>query len=230
MRRSSPGATSPMWRAAARDERRVAEFVVEVGAVELPRTDQVDEAFGKIEADANAGGGGAALVAERERRTHRHSRFQLAVGRNDERSEPLRQRRCTRCENFRKRAHEALGFRRPREAPLTRLFSRYLWTGRNVVRCSLSTKTESPPPSLVWDRRTPSKCSRARASSKREGRRVVHMEIGEPDFDTPEHIKKAAIEALYDNHTHYTPSPGMPVSARNDRRIRQPLPPHLARV
>ncbi|MBV8154765.1 MAG: pyridoxal phosphate-dependent aminotransferase [Candidatus Eremiobacteraeota bacterium] len=43
-----------------------------------------------------------------------------------------------------------------------------------------------------------------------EGRRVVHMEIGEPDFDTPEHIKKAAVEALYDNHTHYTPSSGIP--------------------
>jgi aspartate aminotransferase len=42
------------------------------------------------------------------------------------------------------------------------------------------------------------------------GRRVVHMEIGEPDFDTPEHIKKAAIDALYDNHTHYTPSSGLP--------------------
>ncbi len=42
------------------------------------------------------------------------------------------------------------------------------------------------------------------------GRRVVHMEIGEPDFDTPEHIKKAAVEALYDNHTHYTPSSGLP--------------------
>ncbi|HEY1977105.1 MAG TPA: pyridoxal phosphate-dependent aminotransferase [Candidatus Baltobacteraceae bacterium] len=43
-----------------------------------------------------------------------------------------------------------------------------------------------------------------------EGRRVVHMEIGEPDFDTPEHIKKAAVDALYDNHTHYTPSAGIP--------------------
>ncbi|MBV8433014.1 MAG: pyridoxal phosphate-dependent aminotransferase [Candidatus Eremiobacteraeota bacterium] len=43
-----------------------------------------------------------------------------------------------------------------------------------------------------------------------QGRRVVHMEIGEPDFDTPEHIKKAAVEALYDNHTHYTPSSGIP--------------------
>jgi aspartate aminotransferase len=42
-----------------------------------------------------------------------------------------------------------------------------------------------------------------------QGRRVVHMEIGEPDFDTPEHIKKAAVDALYDNHTHYTPSSGL---------------------
>src|SRR5579871_1885281 len=43
-----------------------------------------------------------------------------------------------------------------------------------------------------------------------QGRRVVHMEIGEPDFDTPDGIKKAAVEALYDNHTHYTPSGGLP--------------------
>jgi aspartate aminotransferase len=42
------------------------------------------------------------------------------------------------------------------------------------------------------------------------GRRVVHMEIGEPDFDTPDEIKKAAVNALYGNHTHYTPSAGLP--------------------
>jgi aspartate aminotransferase len=42
------------------------------------------------------------------------------------------------------------------------------------------------------------------------GRRVVHMEIGEPDFDTPDNVKKAAVDALYDNHTHYTPSGGLP--------------------
>ena len=36
------------------------------------------------------------------------------------------------------------------------------------------------------------------------------MEIGEPDFDTPEHIKKAAGEALDESHTHYTPSAGIP--------------------
>lgn len=43
-----------------------------------------------------------------------------------------------------------------------------------------------------------------------QGRRVVHMEIGEPDFDTPEHIKRAAVDALFDCHTHYTPSAGVP--------------------
>jgi aspartate aminotransferase len=50
--------------------------------------------------------------------------------------------------------------------------------------------------------------ARARELEAR-GRRVVHMEIGEPDFDTPETIKKAAVDALYDNHTHYTPSAGL---------------------
>ena len=41
------------------------------------------------------------------------------------------------------------------------------------------------------------------------GKRVVHMEIGEPDFDTPEHIKKAAVESLMAHDTHYTPSSGI---------------------
>ncbi len=43
-----------------------------------------------------------------------------------------------------------------------------------------------------------------------QGRRVVHMEIGEPDFDTPEHIKEAAVQAIRDNYSHYTPSAGIP--------------------
>ncbi|HZO93855.1 MAG TPA: pyridoxal phosphate-dependent aminotransferase [Candidatus Baltobacteraceae bacterium] len=43
-----------------------------------------------------------------------------------------------------------------------------------------------------------------------QGRRVVHMEIGEPDFDTPEHIKRAGIEAIEANYSHYTPSAGIP--------------------
>jgi aspartate aminotransferase len=41
------------------------------------------------------------------------------------------------------------------------------------------------------------------------GRRVVHMEIGEPDFDTPEHIKRAGIRAIEENFTHYSPSAGI---------------------
>ncbi len=50
--------------------------------------------------------------------------------------------------------------------------------------------------------------ARARALEA-TGRRVVHMEIGEPDFDTPDHIKEAAIEALRGGQTHYTPSAGI---------------------
>jgi len=42
------------------------------------------------------------------------------------------------------------------------------------------------------------------------GRKVVHMEIGEPDFDTPEHIKEAGIRAIRENYSHYTPSAGIP--------------------
>jgi aspartate/methionine/tyrosine aminotransferase len=42
-----------------------------------------------------------------------------------------------------------------------------------------------------------------------EGRRVVHMEIGEPDFDTPDHIKEAGIKSIHENNTHYSPSAGI---------------------
>jgi len=44
---------------------------------------------------------------------------------------------------------------------------------------------------------------------EREGYDVIHFEIGEPDFDTPEHIKEAAAKALREGYTHYTPSPGI---------------------
>ena len=51
--------------------------------------------------------------------------------------------------------------------------------------------------------------SRARVLEA-EGRSIVHLEIGEPDFDTPAHIKRAGIEAIEQNYTHYTPSAGIP--------------------
>lgn len=39
---------------------------------------------------------------------------------------------------------------------------------------------------------------------------VVHLEIGEPDFDTPGHIREAAKKALDEGYTHYGPSAGLP--------------------
>jgi aspartate aminotransferase len=45
---------------------------------------------------------------------------------------------------------------------------------------------------------------------EKEGKEVIHLEIGEPDFDTPKNITDAAIKALKDGYTHYTPSAGLP--------------------
>lgn len=42
-----------------------------------------------------------------------------------------------------------------------------------------------------------------------QGRHIVHMEIGEPDFDTPAHVKAAGIAAIEGNLTHYAPSAGI---------------------
>jgi aspartate aminotransferase len=43
-----------------------------------------------------------------------------------------------------------------------------------------------------------------------EGREVIHLEIGEPDFDTPQNIIDAAVKALNSGFTHYGPSAGLP--------------------
>ena len=50
---------------------------------------------------------------------------------------------------------------------------------------------------------------RARALEA-QGRNVVHLEIGEPDFDTPSHITDAAVAALKSGVTHYGPAAGLP--------------------
>lgn len=44
---------------------------------------------------------------------------------------------------------------------------------------------------------------------ERQGVHVIHLEVGEPDFDTPQCIKDAACKALDNGHTHYTHSLGM---------------------
>jgi len=56
---------------------------------------------------------------------------------------------------------------------------------------------------------------------ERQGKDIVHMEVGEPDFDTPAHIKRAAEEALARGMTKYTPSAGLP-------ELREAIAKHLA--
>ena len=43
-----------------------------------------------------------------------------------------------------------------------------------------------------------------------QGREIIHLEIGEPDFPTADHVVQAAIRALRDGWTHYGPPPGLP--------------------
>jgi len=62
--------------------------------------------------------------------------------------------------------------------------------------------------------------ARARAL-ERAGREIVHLEIGEPDFDTPAHIKEAAKRALDGGATHYGPSAGLP-------ELREAIAKHVA--
>jgi aspartate aminotransferase len=50
---------------------------------------------------------------------------------------------------------------------------------------------------------------RARALEA-EGKHIIHLQLGEPDFDTPQHIVDAAVEALRSGDTHYTPTAGIP--------------------
>ncbi|NIO37097.1 aminotransferase class I/II-fold pyridoxal phosphate-dependent enzyme [Candidatus Bathyarchaeota archaeon] len=51
--------------------------------------------------------------------------------------------------------------------------------------------------------------AKAKALEKK-GKDIVHLEIGEPDFDTPKNIKDAAIRAIHDGYTHYVPAAGIP--------------------
>src|SRR5437879_12780699 len=50
---------------------------------------------------------------------------------------------------------------------------------------------------------------RARALEA-QGRDIVHLEIGEPDFDTPANVVDAGVKALKGGWTHYGPSAGLP--------------------
>jgi aspartate aminotransferase len=64
--------------------------------------------------------------------------------------------------------------------------------------------------------------ARAKALEK-QGKSIVHLEIGEPDFDTPKNIKDAAAKALSAGYTHYTPSAGM-------LELRQAVAEHISKT
>jgi len=58
---------------------------------------------------------------------------------------------------------------------------------------------------------------------ERQGKHIVHLEIGEPDFDTPGNVIEAATEALHKGWTHYGPSAGQP-------ELRQAIADEVART
>jgi len=64
--------------------------------------------------------------------------------------------------------------------------------------------------------------SKAKALEK-QGKDIVHLEIGEPDFDTPRNIKEAAAKAMNSGYTHYVPSAGLP-------ELRQAIAEHISKT
>src|SRR5262245_54594513 len=58
---------------------------------------------------------------------------------------------------------------------------------------------------------SPSSAAADRATAlKREGKNIVSLAVGEPDFDTPAHIRAAATKAMDKGETRYTMLPGTP--------------------
>ena len=53
------------------------------------------------------------------------------------------------------------------------------------------------------------------------GSSIVHLQIGEPDFDTPANVREAAKRRLDEGAAHYAPFAGLPDPARGDRRGRR---------
>ena len=56
-----------------------------------------------------------------------------------------------------------------------------------------------------------------------QGKSIIHLEIGEPDFDTPANIVEAGSNALHKGWTHYGPAPGLP-------ELRQTIADYVART
>jgi len=67
----------------------------------------------------------------------------------------------------------------------------------------ITARARDIPPFIVMD------VSEKAEQMQREGRHVIHLEIGEPDFDTPECIKAAVTRAMAEGRTHYSHSLGI---------------------
>ena len=52
--------------------------------------------------------------------------------------------------------------------------------------------------------------SQKSAELKAQGIDIINLSVGEPDFNTPDHIKEAAKKAVDDNYSRYSPVPGYP--------------------
>ena len=72
------------------------------------------------------------------------------------------------------------------------------------VVAQVSQRSRQIPPFLVMD-----VLERAMEMA-RAGEDVIHLEVGEPDFDTPANIVEAGMKAMRSGKTHYTPSTGIP--------------------
>jgi aspartate/methionine/tyrosine aminotransferase len=64
--------------------------------------------------------------------------------------------------------------------------------------------------------------NKAKALEK-QGKSIIHLEIGEPDFDTPDNVIEAGVDALHKGWTHYGPSAGLP-------ELRQTVADYVART
>jgi len=67
----------------------------------------------------------------------------------------------------------------------------------------ISKKAQEIPPFIVMD------VLEKAQELEREGDHIIHLEVGEPDFDTPECIKEAGLKAIREGKTHYTHSLGL---------------------
>ena len=67
----------------------------------------------------------------------------------------------------------------------------------------ISKKSSKIPPFIVME------VMEKAAEMEKAGEHIIHLEVGEPDFDTPQCVKDAAFEAIKNGKTHYTHSLGL---------------------